>query len=196
MASRVTDSSAGKILVVDDDHSIAEVVRQALADEGYPVVTASDGVAALERVASEHPTVMILDLMMPRLDGFGVLERLRDLPEDQRPSVLVLSARSGPEDIARAIDTGASDFLSKPFDLEELVLRVRLHIARYSRAHAAAERASVDGRRIHIYGFGGLRLMQGGQLLIAENWRNRTAKKLFKYLFTRRGNRLSKDTIV
>ena len=196
MARTVTEPTQSRVLVVDDDQSIAEVVRQALADEGYLVETASDGIEALERVQAYQPSVMVLDLMMPRLDGFGVLERLREMPEPGRPSVMVLSARSGQEDIARAIETGASDFMTKPFDLEELVLRVRLHIARYWRTHAAADRAAVEGRRLQIHAFGGLQLLQGGQLLIAENWRNRTAKKLFKYLFTRRGQRMSKEAIV
>ncbi|MFN2484849.1 MAG: BTAD domain-containing putative transcriptional regulator [Candidatus Limnocylindria bacterium] len=192
----MTDPSAATILVVDDDRAIAAVIRDALADEGYRVATAADGVQALEAIEADPPGVMVLDLMMPRLDGFGVLERLAEVPELRRPLVMVLSARSAPEDIARAIDGGATDFLTKPFDLDELLLRVRLHVARQQRAQASVGPTPPDGPRLEIYAFGGLRLMQGGDLLIGENWRNRTAKKLFKYLFTQRGRRLARDTIV
>lgn len=190
------EPSASRILVVDDDPSIAEVVRQALADEGYPVSTAADGIEALETTEAFHPSVMILDLMMPRLDGFGVLDKLRERPDTDRPSVLVLSARTDPEAISRAIDAGASDFLHKPFELDELVLRVRLHIAREWRTHASVADAAVDPGLVQIYAFGGLRLMQGRELIIGENWRNRTAKKLFKYVFTHRGQRLAKEVIM
>ena len=184
------------VLVVDDDRSIAEVVRQALDDEGYAVSTAADGVEALERVASDHPALVVLDLMMPRLDGFGFLDRLREEANGSRPSVIVLSARSGPDDIAQAIEKGASDFLTKPFDLEELLLRVRLRLARGAEAHAVEVADGAPPGVVEIHAFGGLRLVIDGVQLFDENWRNRTAKRLFKVLFTQRGRRLSKETIV
>ncbi|MDQ3880416.1 MAG: response regulator [Chloroflexota bacterium] len=194
--TQANDSAAGTVLVVDDDSAIAEVIRDALADEGYRVATAGDGLDAMASVETDPPAVMILDLMMPRLDGFGVLERLTEVPELRRPLVMVLSARSAPEDIARAIDGGAADFLTKPFELDELLLRVRLHVARRLRAQASVTPVAANTRRLEVHTFGGLRLIQGGELLIGENWRNRTAKKLFKYLFTHRGRRLARDTIV
>ena len=184
------------VLVVDDDRSIAEVVSQALSDEGYAVSTASDGIEALDRVASDHPALVVLDLMMPRLDGFGFLDRLREETNGARPSVIVLSARSGPDDIAQAIEKGANDFLTKPFDLEELLLRVRLRLARGADSHAADTTDEPPAGVLAIHTFGGLRLVLDGVQLFDENWRNRTAKRLFKHLFTQRGQRLSKGTIV
>ncbi len=188
--------TARSVLVVDDDPSIAEVVRQALTDEGYTVATAADGLEALERVATDHPSLVVLDLMMPRLDGFGFLERLRDEANGATPSVIVLSARSGPDDIAEAIEKGANDFLTKPFDLEELLLRVRLRLARVSETHAGDTPDVAPAGVVEIHTFGGLRLLVDRTQLFDENWRNRTAKRLFKYLFTQRGQRLSKEAIV
>ena len=195
-AHGVSDGNATSVLVVDDDRSIAEVVRQALVDEGYEVTTAADGVEALERVAADNPALVVLDLMMPRLDGFGFLERLHTEQNGSSPSVIVLSARSGPDDIAQAIEKGANDFLTKPFDLEELLLRVRLHLARRSGSHGSQVADAAPPGVLEIHCFGGLRLMLDGRQLLDENWRNRTAKRLLKCLFTHRGQRLSKEMIV
>lgn len=194
-ASGAAGDAPTAVLVVDDDRSIAEVVRQALMDEGYSVTTASDGIEALERVETDTPALVVLDLMMPRLDGFGFLDRLHETKNGSGPSVIVLSARSGPDDIAQAIEKGASDFLTKPFDLEELLLRVRLHLARRTGTHVPISDGAPQGV-LEIRCFGGLRLTLDGRQLFDENWRNRTAKRLFKYLYTHRGQRLSKEAIV
>ena len=192
----MTATTGHRLLVVDDDRAIAEVVRQALTDEGYRLAVAHDGLDALERVAAEHPSLVVLDLMMPRLDGFGFLDRLRETTAGHSPSVIVMSARSAPEDIAQAIEKGASDFLTKPFDLDELVLRVRLRLARAAGRHAASNGRQPGDAPLEIHTFGGLRLVGWGRQLFDESWRNRTAKRLFKYLFTQRGQRLSREKLV
>jgi DNA-binding response OmpR family regulator len=110
------------VLVVDDEPDILLLHRLNLEAAGHRVVLAADGITALERIAEERPDVVVLDVMMPVLDGWGVLERLRVYAAP--PPVLVVSAKSSPADVQRAVDLGAGDYLSKPYDPEELLRRV------------------------------------------------------------------------
>jgi DNA-binding response OmpR family regulator len=110
------------VLVVDDEPDILLLHRLTLEAAGHTVVLAADGMTALERIADARPDCVVLDVMMPVLDGWGVLERLRLVVG--APPVLVVSAKSSPADIGRARELGAADFLAKPFDGDELVGRV------------------------------------------------------------------------
>ena len=111
-----------KILIVDDEPDILLMLRMGLEDEGHEIVMAADGAMALERIAEHRPDLVLLDVMMPGVDGFGVLEaKQRD--GDTTP-VVMLSAKSEPADIDRALGLGAVDFVPKPFDLDGLLARV------------------------------------------------------------------------
>jgi DNA-binding response OmpR family regulator len=105
-----------RILVVDDEPDILLMLRMSLEDEGHEVFLAPDGAAGLERLAEHRPDLVVLDVMMPVLDGFGMLERKRE-SGDATP-VVMLSAKA---DIDRATELGAVEFVSKPFDLDRLV---------------------------------------------------------------------------
>jgi CheY-like chemotaxis protein len=109
------------VLVVDDEPQVAWVLRFSLEHEGYRTYTASNGVEALEELQKHHPMLMILDLMMPELDGWGVLQEMVKLPVEQRPRVVIVSALTGPDDKAKATALGADAFVPKPFDVEELI---------------------------------------------------------------------------
>ena len=111
------------ILVVDDEPDILLLHRVNLESHGHRVLLAADGMTALERIASDHPDAVVLDVMMPVLDGWGVLEELARAPA--APPVIVVSAKSAPADIERARELGAIDFLPKPFDADELARRVQ-----------------------------------------------------------------------
>lgn len=117
-----------RILVVDDEPDILLMLRMSFEDEGHEVFLAPDGQAGLERLTDHHPDLVILDLMMPVLDGFGMLERKRDLG-DTTP-VVMLSAKSEQGDVDRAMSLGAVEFVSKPFDLDRLVALVQSVLAR------------------------------------------------------------------
>jgi len=110
------------VLVVDDEPDILLLHRLNLERAGHRVVLAADGLTALERIGTDEPDAVVLDVMMPVLDGWGFLERLRD--DDAPPPVLVVSAKSSPGDVQRARRLGAADYLAKPYDSEELVRRV------------------------------------------------------------------------
>jgi two-component system, cell cycle response regulator len=116
-------AAAPLVLVADDDPDVVRIVDAHLGSGGYRRVLAFDGTRTLEEVRAQRPDVVVLDLMMPRLTGFDVLASLREMGES-RPRVIVLSARGREDDIMRAFNLGADDFMVKPFNPQELVARV------------------------------------------------------------------------
>jgi two-component system, OmpR family, response regulator MprA len=117
-----TDTATGRVLVVEDDAAIAEVLRRALRQEGHEVRSAQDGVEALEMAEAFVPDLVILDLGLPKLDGVEVCRRLR--AESDAP-ILILTARTDTEDRVEGLDSGADDYLVKPFERKELLARMR-----------------------------------------------------------------------
>lgn len=126
-----------KILVVDDEQAVRESLRRSLRFNGYEVLTANDGLEAVETVRAENPELVILDVMMPNMDGLEVCRTLRSEGWD-RP-ILVLTARDGVSDRVAGLDAGVDDYLPKPFALEELLARVRSLVRRASADSIAAE---------------------------------------------------------
>ena len=128
-----------RILVVDDDRAVRESLRRSLQFNGYQVETAGDGQQALESVTTARPDAMVLDVMMPRLDGLEVCRRLRSTGDDL--PILVLTARDAVSDRVSGLDAGADDYLPKPFALEELLARLRALLRRASNEQDETERA-------------------------------------------------------
>src|SRR5829696_5092957 len=119
-----------RILVVDDDRAVRESLRRSLEFNGYTVDLATDGKQALDAVAGRRPDAMVLDVMMPRLDGLEVCRQLRGTGDDL--PILVLTARDAVSDRVSGLDAGADDYLPKPFALEELLARLRALLRRRS----------------------------------------------------------------
>ena len=113
------------ILVVDDDAKIVRLVRTYLERDGFTVVTAADGPAALDAIETHEPALVVLDLMLPELDGRAVIRAVRRDEEAAHTPILVLSARSSTIDRIAGLEDGADDYLPKPFSPAELVLRVK-----------------------------------------------------------------------
>ena len=111
-----------RILIVDDEPDILLMLRMGLEDEGHDVVMAADGEMAMAKIGEQRPDLVVLDLMMPLLDGYGVLDRLRSVEDP--PPVIVLSAKNERADVDRAMGLGATEFVAKPFDLDRLVALV------------------------------------------------------------------------
>ena len=111
-----------RILVIEDELHIAEGIRLNLSFKGYEVEIASDGISGLEKWRAWQPDLIILDIMLPMIDGFSILKTIRT--EDEKIPVLILSARGDTKDKVKGLRYGVDDYLSKPFDLEEFLLRV------------------------------------------------------------------------
>jgi len=112
-----------KIVVVEDDDAVAHLVGASLGDAGYLCMRARDGVEALKLVKQESPDLIILDVLMPKLDGIEVVRRLKADPVEARIPVLMLTALASVDDRVRGLDAGADDYLSKPFNVRELLAR-------------------------------------------------------------------------
>src|SRR5438874_8420314 len=123
----VVSAGARRILVVDDDPMVATTVQRVLRPEGYEVEVALGGAAALEQARANRPDLVVLDLMMPGIDGLEVCRQLR---ADRNLPILMLTARSGTADRVRGLDLGADDYLVKPFAYAELLARVRALLRR------------------------------------------------------------------
>ncbi len=117
-----------RILLVEDDHSIASFVEPELEHLGFRVRCAYDGPSGLEEVQAFRPELVVLDIMLPKLDGVGVLKRLRQV--GNRVPVVMLTARDTTLDKVHSLDHGADDYVTKPFDIEELVARIRALLRR------------------------------------------------------------------
>jgi DNA-binding response OmpR family regulator len=121
------DPSGGRVLVVEDDADIADVLRRSLRNEGYDVRTSADGIEALDVAAGFFPDLVVLDLGLPRLDGVEVCRQLR---ADGDVPILMLTARAETEDRVTGLDSGADDYLVKPFERQELLARIRALLRR------------------------------------------------------------------
>jgi two-component system alkaline phosphatase synthesis response regulator PhoP len=109
------------VLVVDDEPQVVLMLQFSLEAEGFRTYSARNGRAAMNEVRERHPQLMLLDIMMPVMDGWSVLEELQSLPEDERPRVVVVSARSSLRDRAKAAELGADAFVAKPFNVDDLL---------------------------------------------------------------------------
>ena len=109
------------VLVVDDEPQVVWILEFSLQGEGYETFSAHDGMEALDQIRRYRPDLMVLDVMMPRMDGWSVLEALAEMPLEERPRVIMVTALASASDRDRAIRLGAEAFVPKPFDMEHLV---------------------------------------------------------------------------
>ena len=130
------------ILVVDDEQHIVDLARMYLEAEGYRVITAEDGKEALRRWGEEHPDLIVLDLMLPEIDGWDVCRRVR---AESDVAIIMLTARSDDIDKIVGLELGADDYVTKPFNPRELVARVRAILRRTQRGEQAETSAVVAG---------------------------------------------------
>lgn len=125
------------ILIVDDDEKIVSMLRRGLAFEGYEVQTASNGAEGLSKLMDKEPDIVVLDVMMPQIDGFEVCRRLREA--GSKVPVLMLTAKDEVQSRVTGLDIGADDYLVKPFALEELLARVRALLRRKADISSVAD---------------------------------------------------------
>jgi len=155
----------GKVLVVDDEPTIADVVARYLTRAGYDTRTAATGEAAISQASAERPDVVVLDLMLPDVDGLEVMRRLRSNAHDRdRTAIILLTARGEESDRVVGLRLGADDYVVKPFSPAELVARVDAMLRRLAPAHDSqpplqfdgltidpqGRRASIDGEEVQL----------------------------------------------
>lgn len=139
-----------RVLIVEDDQAIAELERDYLETHGYEVTLRADGKQALEEALEQEYNLIILDVMLPGMDGFDLLRRIR---ETKFIPVLMVSARKEDIDKIRGLGLGADDYVTKPFSPSELVARVKAHLDRYDRLTGAAAGAGIrKTRELNIRG--------------------------------------------
>ena len=152
MSTTADQQQSPHVLVVDDDRAVRESLRRSLEFNGYAVSLANDGAQALASIAGQAPDALVIDVMMPRLDGIETTRALRTAGNDL--PILVLTARDSVGDRVEGLDAGADDYLTKPFALEELLARLR---ALLRRAHAPVD-GSAEGFEDEVLGFSDLTL--------------------------------------
>ncbi|MBO9325469.1 MAG: response regulator transcription factor [Roseiflexus sp.] len=175
------------ILLVEDDPILSETLRYNLEREGYAVINASDGVVGLERARRDQPDMVILDVMLPRLDGFSVCRILR---QESEVPILILTARQDEIDRIAGLELGADDYVAKPFSLGELLARVRA-IMRRSDRRISAPREVLDA--------GAIRLDTGSRRAWRDNVELNLSQKEFDLLaclMRNRGIALSRDVLL
>ena len=135
---QTAEETIARVLVVDDEPNIADVISMALKYNDFTVATAADGNEALDRVSEFRPDLIVLDVMMPGLDGFQVAKRLAERSKDI--PILFLTARDTTDDKIRGLTIGGDDYMTKPFSVEELIVRIKVILRRSGRSREESSR--------------------------------------------------------
>lgn len=140
MKGRVINMSNNKVLIVDDDENIVELIRMYFEKEGFSTVTANNGVKAVELFKSEAPSIVILDVMMPEMDGWQVCREIRRV---SNIPIIMLTAKGETFDKVLGLELGADDYMVKPFETKELIARVKAVLRRSETKETSAEKEIV-----------------------------------------------------
>ncbi len=156
-AGKPENGRAGRVLVVEDEPDVAELLRYNLSREGYAVLLAANGAEAVRRARETGPDLVLLDLMIPQLNGWEVCRRLKDDPATRATPVIILTARADEGDKVLGFELGADDYVTKPFAVRELLARIRAVIRRSAPAEPAGGRPplrvgnlQIDRRRFEV----------------------------------------------
>ena len=182
------------ILIIEDDRHIAEGIQLNLTLQGYEVIIAADGVAGLNKWKAIGPDLVILDIMLPGIDGLSILQSIR--LEDERLPILILSAKGDPDDRIKGLAFGVDDYLAKPFNLEELLLRVERLL---KRGGWNQEDGTMTLPSIETYHFGDNHIdfitntanCRMGEISLTEQ-----ESKVLKLFIANRGQPLSRDKLL
>lgn len=149
-----------KVLLVEDEQTLAMIIKDTLEGQGFLIHTAADGEEGLRLFFDLHPDVLVADVMMPRMDGFEMVRRIRQT--DRRTPVLFLTARSAVNDVVEGFELGANDYLKKPFGMQELIVRIKALVGRACTYTPPAESEQI------LYEIGRYQLDTRRQLLLHE----------------------------
>lgn len=193
-----------KILVVDDETVLLETIAYNLEQAGYQVTTAADGATALEAARREKPDLIILDLMLPVIDGLEVCRQLRREGDMAQTLILMLTAKSEEIDKVVGLEVGADDYVTKPFGRHELLARVRALLRRLSKSSAASEEGAQRSsdqelRRARTLEVGPIRIDLDGRQVYCRGQEVELQPKQFdllRYLVQNRGTVLTRDQLL
>jgi two-component system, OmpR family, alkaline phosphatase synthesis response regulator PhoP len=189
--SRAMGSAAAKkILVVEDDKDILQLVKLYLENEGFRTITAANGAEALKQVKAEHPDLLVLDLMLPEIDGLEVCKKLRVAPQTAMLPIIMLTAKSEESDTIVGLELGADDYVGKPFSPKALVARIKALLRRLERA---------DDREDSKYRYGTLLLNPSRhEVTVSGHEVVLTAKEfgLLEHLLRNPGRVLTRDVLL
>ncbi len=179
------------ILTADDDPQLLRLVARNLQLEGYDVITASDGKQALEQIETRIPDLVLLDVMMPKMDGFAVCHRVREF---SAVPIIIITARGQDQDKVRGLDLGADDYLTKPFSVDELLARVRAVLRRAQfttneQAHSLRTTATIGDLAID---FAQHLVMMGGKEVVLTP----TEYRIISYLAQNVGRVVTQDLLL
>ncbi|ACZ18330.1 two component transcriptional regulator, winged helix family [Thermanaerovibrio acidaminovorans DSM 6589] len=177
-----------RILVVEDEEGIREILSEAFRRQGYTVMCAADGDQAVDLALTAVPDLIILDLMLPKMDGWEVCRRIREEQELRHVPVIMLTARRDERDAVAGLEAGADDYVRKPFSIPELMARVRAHLRRSD---------SPQGGEVQI-SMGNLTLEPQGDVLVDGRPLDLspTEHRLLEVLMSGRGRLVSKEEIL
>ncbi|WP_372677875.1 response regulator transcription factor [Desulfosarcina sp.] len=183
-----------RILIIEDDRHIAEGIQLNLTLQGYEVAIAYDGVAGLNQWKAIGPDLVILDIMLPGIDGLSILQSIR--LEDERLPILILSAKGDPDDRIKGLAFGVDDYLAKPFNLEELLLRVERLLKRggWNQENGGLAHPSYD-----TYAFGDNRIdfnTHTARCRLGEISLTEQESKVLKLFIANRGKPLSREKLL
>lgn len=176
-----------RVLVVEDEPALAEGLAEALGFQGYDVDVAEDGERGLDLAMRRGYDVMLLDVMLPRLDGFEVLRRLR--AAGRTVPTILLTAKGAEEDRVRGLETGADDYVTKPFALRELVARVAAQIRRTRRERHEGDVFEADGMRFDL---GRLVVLKDGEEIVLTPREG----EIIAYLRSKQGNVVTREAFL
>ena len=183
-------TSSKKVLIVEDERDILQLVKLYLEKEGFRTLTASNGVEALRQIRSEHPDLLILDLMLPEIDGLEVCKKVRLAPQTAMLPIIMLTAKTEESDTVVGLELGADDYVTKPFSPRGLVARVKALLRRLDR--------STD-REVAVYRYGPVSLdLSRHEVTINGREVNLTAKEfgLLEHLLRNTGRVLTRDVLL
>lgn len=183
-------TSSKKVLIVEDEKDILHLVKIYLDKEGFRTLTAENGAEALRQARSEHPDLIILDLMLPVIDGLEVCKKLRLSPQTSMLPIVMLTAKSGESDTVVGLELGADDYVTKPFSPRELVARIKAFFRRLERA---------NDREVSDYRYGPLNLnLPRHEVTVDGQEVTLTAKEfgLLEHLLRNPGRVLTRDVLL
>ena len=183
-------SGQKKILIVEDEQDILQLVKHYLEKEGFRPVTAMNGLDALKRVKEDKPDLVVLDLMLPHMDGLEVCKRLRAVPDTSMLPIIMLTAKAEESDTIVGLELGADDYVTKPFSPKALVARVKALLRRI-------ERAPADGLDLLHYGTLTMHLARH-EVSLGKHEVPLTAKEfgLLEHLLRHRGRVLTREVLL